>query len=150
MKIKDIKEVIKYFKQYNSYENENYYFHKENDNFKISISSNNEVYQLNTDHENWGVEINNIDDLKIRFKSFTNEDLEDMSNRWNDDLVSLDIPKDCLEEVIHLLRYAMCEQRASNDVWSLIMPFCEEHSATKFEGREKDLMEYSIYNDNNK
>ena len=60
-----------------------YYFHKENDNFKVLISSEGQVYQLNTDHEPWGIELQTLDDLKVRFKSFTGEVLEDVSDRWN-------------------------------------------------------------------
>ena len=79
MEIKDLNEVVKYFKEYTSREDGKYYFHKENDNFKIIITPDKELYQLNTDHEPWGVELDTIDNLKIRFKSFTGENLEDVS-----------------------------------------------------------------------
>jgi len=85
MEIKDLNEVTKYFKNYTSKENGKYYFHKDEDNFKIIISTNNEVYQLNTDHEPWGIEIDTIDNLKIRFKSLTGENLEDVKNTFWDE-----------------------------------------------------------------
>lgn len=59
------------------------YFHKEDDNFKVLISSEGRVYQLNTDHEPWGIELQTLDDLKVRFKSFTGEDIENISDRWD-------------------------------------------------------------------
>jgi len=79
MEIKDLNKVVDYFIKYSG----NKYFHKENDNFKIVITNDNELYQLNTDHEPWGIEIDTIDNLKIRFKSFTGENLEDMTGRWD-------------------------------------------------------------------
>ncbi len=60
--------------------------------------------------------------------------------------ITLEIPKEDIEEVIHLLRYAMCEQPTSNDVWTLLAPFCEEHSEIKFEGREEEYITYSSKN----
>ncbi len=62
--------------------------------------------------------------------------------------ITLEIPKEDIEEVIHLLRYAVCEQRVSNDVWSLLMPFCEENSNIKFDGNEIGLVKYSLYHNN--
>lgn len=61
----------------------------------------------------------------------------------------LEIPEDDIEEVIHLLRYSLCEQRVSNDVWTLLAPFCEDNSKTKFDGKEKEFMHYSTKYDNN-
>jgi hypothetical protein len=85
MEIKDLNKVVDYFIRYGSdLQDGNKYFHKENDNFKIIITKDNELYQLNTDHEPWGIEIDNIDNLKIRFKSFTGENLEDMTGRWDE------------------------------------------------------------------
>jgi hypothetical protein len=86
MEIKDLNEVTKYFEEYTSREDGKYYLHKNNDNFQIIITTDNELYQQNTDHEPWGIEIDTIDNLKIRFKSFTGENLEDVGNRlWNED-----------------------------------------------------------------
>ena len=85
MEIKDLNEVTKYFKEYTSREDGNKYFHKDEDNFKIIITTENELYQLNTDHEPWGIEIDTIDNLKIRFKSFTGENLEDVKNTFWDE-----------------------------------------------------------------
>jgi hypothetical protein len=64
--------------------------------------------------------------------------------------VSLKIPKDDLEEVIHLLRYSLSSQRVSNDVWTLLMPFCEDNSEIKFDGKEEDFLTYDIDHNNNK
>jgi len=59
------------------------------------------------------------------------------------DKIILEIPKEDIEEVIHLLRYAICEEAVSNDVWTLLMPFCEENSQIKFEGKEEEFNTYS-------
>ena len=64
--------------------------------------------------------------------------------------IILEIPKEDIEEVIHLLRYAMCEEPTSNDVWTLLAPFCEEHSSIKFDGREEELLMYSSKNSKQK
>ena len=80
MGIDDLSEVIKYFKEYSSKDFGKCYYHKENDNFTIVITTDNELYQLNTDHEVFGIELDTIENLKIRFKSFTGEDLEYASN----------------------------------------------------------------------
>jgi hypothetical protein len=86
MEIKDLNEVTKYFKEYTSREDGKYYFHKDEDNFKIIITTDNELYQLDTDHEPYGIELDTIDNLKIRFKSFTGENLEDVKNTfWDED-----------------------------------------------------------------
>jgi hypothetical protein len=86
MEIKYLNEVTKYFKEYTSREDGKYYFHKDEDNFKIIITTDNELYQLNTDHEPYGIELDTIDNLKIRFKSFTGENLEDVKNAfWDED-----------------------------------------------------------------
>jgi hypothetical protein len=82
MEIKDLNEVVKYFKEYTSKEDGKYYFHKEDDNFNIIITPDNNLYQLNTDHEIWGIELDTIDKLRIRFKSFTGDELENLSDRW--------------------------------------------------------------------
>lgn len=57
--------------------------------------------------------------------------------------IILEIPKDHIEEVIHLIRYAMCEEAVSNDVWTLLMPFCEKHSIVKYKGNEEAFLSYS-------
>lgn len=56
--------------------------------------------------------------------------------------IILEIPEEYKEEVIHLLRVALSNEAVSNDVWTLLMPFCEEHSSIKFTGREKDFLNY--------
>jgi hypothetical protein len=75
----ELSEVVEYFCEYTTREDGKKYFHKENDNFHIIITPENELYQLNTDHEVWGIELETIEDLKIRFKSFTSENLEDIT-----------------------------------------------------------------------
>lgn len=84
MDIKDLSEVVNYFQEFTSREEGKYYFHKDSDDFKIIITKDNELYQLNTDSEPWGIELNTIDEIKIRFKSFTGEDLEDIKNTFWD------------------------------------------------------------------
>lgn len=63
--------------------------------------------------------------------------------------ITLEIPKENIEEVIHLIRYALCTQRSSNDVWTLLMPFCEDNSKIKFDGNEEAFLNYEIDYDNN-
>lgn len=80
MNISDLSQVTQYFYMYGKDEKlGRKFFHIENDNFKIIITPENELYQLNTDHEPWGIELDTIENLKIRFKSFTGENLEDGS-----------------------------------------------------------------------
>jgi hypothetical protein len=76
--------LTKYFHNYYTDHKGTKYFHKENDNFKIIITEDNELYQLNTDHEPYGVRIDTMNKLKIRFKSFTDENLEDITDRFWD------------------------------------------------------------------
>lgn len=64
--------------------------------------------------------------------------------------IILEIPEEDIEEVIHLLRYAISEEPTSNDVWTLLMPFCEENSNIKFDGREEDFLNYSSKNSKQK
>jgi hypothetical protein len=54
------------------------YYHNECDWFQIMIFENNELYQINTEHEMYGIELKTIDDLKQRFKSFTGEELSNI------------------------------------------------------------------------
>jgi len=63
--------------------------------------------------------------------------------------IILEIPDEDIEEVIHLLRYAASEQRVSNDVWTLLMTFCEDNSKIKLDGKEKEFLYYSKEYDNN-
>ena len=84
MDIKDLNQITQYFVQYMEDEQGGQmFFHKENDNFKIIITPDKELYQQNTDHEIYGIELDTIDNLKIRFKSFTGENLEDVSRTWD-------------------------------------------------------------------
>ena len=52
------------------------YYHKKEDCFQIAIFESGQLYQLNSDHEKQGIELKTLDDLKIRFKSFTGEEFE--------------------------------------------------------------------------
>ena len=84
MDIKDLNQITQYFVKYRKDEQPGHkFFHKEHDNFKIIITPDKELYQLNTDNEPWGAELDTIDNLKIRFKSFTGENLEDVSRIWD-------------------------------------------------------------------
>ena len=82
MIVSELEEVVGYFSEYTTRESGKKYFHKEEDNFHIIITPKNELYQLNTDHEVWGIELETIEDLKVRFKSFTGENLEEVSREW--------------------------------------------------------------------
>lgn len=55
------------------------FYHKEQDVFHIIIfTETNQVYQLNTDHEIYGIELETFKDLRIRFESFTGEKIYDI------------------------------------------------------------------------
>jgi len=79
------------------------FFHKEESNFHIILfPETNVVYQINTDHEIFGVELETYDELVIRFESFTREKIDNIEPRtmeiWEEadkkfNLESL-IPKD--------------------------------------------------------
>jgi succinate dehydrogenase flavin-adding protein (antitoxin of CptAB toxin-antitoxin module) len=43
------------------------------------------------------------------------------------DKVNLEIPKENVDEVIHLIRCALTDERTSNEVWTLLMRFCEKY-----------------------
>ncbi len=100
MDIKDLNQITQYFVQYGKDEQLGHkFFHKENDNFKIIITPDKELYQLNTDHEPYGIELDTIDNLKIRFKSFTGENLEDVSRTYNQiiDEANTNYLRNCLD-----------------------------------------------------
>jgi len=54
-----------------------YFYHNESDEFHIVIFENNEVWQINSEHEIQGVELKTLEKFEIRFKSFTGDNLED-------------------------------------------------------------------------
>ena len=55
------------------------FFHKKQDVFHIIIfPETNQVYQLNTDHEIYGIELETFKELRIRFESFTGEKIYDI------------------------------------------------------------------------
>jgi hypothetical protein len=91
MKVEEILEIEKHFRKYSESDYIDYYepkpipvrgkyIHNEWDNFKIVIFEDNEVYQLNSDHEIQGVELEGLDDFKIRFKSFMGESMTEYLN----------------------------------------------------------------------
>ena len=73
MNIKDLNQLLTYFTEYSSETDKKYYHNGEN--FEIIVYDDNSVFQTNSDHERQGVELDTIDNFKIRFKSFTGEDL---------------------------------------------------------------------------
>jgi hypothetical protein len=75
MNKKDLSQLKKHFTQYLFSKDVGNYYHKEN-NFHISITKDGEVYQLNSDHEQQGIELDTLENFKIRYKSFTGENLE--------------------------------------------------------------------------
>lgn len=78
MTIEEINYIKQYFEEYSNGNNIKKYYHINCNGFKILISDTNTVYQLNTDHEVWGIELSTIDKFKTRFESFTGEKLEDI------------------------------------------------------------------------
>ena len=83
MKVEDLDIIKNHFEEYSkgTYHSPIYfgndscikYYHKKEDDFHIAIFENCEVYQLNSDHEIQGVELIDLEQFKIRFKSFTGE-----------------------------------------------------------------------------
>jgi len=89
MKTKDLKKIEKYFTMYSDSDYQDYwssnpekckrYFHKMEE-FHIIVFEDNSVYQLGTEAEPIGVELETLEDFKIRFKSFTGEDVENIGD----------------------------------------------------------------------
>ena len=71
MNSKDIEYIKNYFINYSI----NKYFHN-GENFHILIGEVDELYQLNSDHEEQGIELETLEEFKIRFKSFTGEEFD--------------------------------------------------------------------------
>ena len=83
MNKKDLNQITEYFSEYNKSEsNIKCTHHREN--FEVIIYNDGVVYQLNSDHESQGIELDTLDNLKIRFKSFTGEELENISDDCED------------------------------------------------------------------
>ena len=83
MNKKDLNQITEYFSEYNKSEsNIKYTHHREN--FEIIVYNDGTVYQLNSDHERQGIELDTLGNLKIRFKSFTGEELENISDDCED------------------------------------------------------------------
>lgn len=94
MNKEDLNKIEKYFEKYsegeyhssfgsNDKQNAKSYYHKW-ECFYLIVFDNGDVYQLNSEHEIQGVELNTFDSIKIRFKSFTGEDVENIGNTEND------------------------------------------------------------------
>lgn len=61
-------------------------FHKEHDNFHILVFDDTaEVYQADTDHEIFGIELETMDKLKERFESFTGDKIDNIETRAYED-----------------------------------------------------------------
>ncbi len=89
---KEIEQVGKYFECYSEapyrdaygyHDNEicKKFFHKEYDSFHIAIfQETNSVYQLNTDHEIYGIELETFENLEMRFFSFTGDHVHNVED----------------------------------------------------------------------
>lgn len=86
----DIKIIEKYFIEYSDKDycdicdtNKSgkckWYFHK-GENFHIIIFEDNSVYQSGTENNYIGIELKTLKDLKIRFKSLTGENYDNVIN----------------------------------------------------------------------
>ena len=63
--------------------------------------------------------------------------------------VTLEVPKEYGEEVAHLLRYAMGEQRVSNEMWTTLNTWCDANSKIKLSSPEAMLSYSANYNNKN-
>lgn len=80
-----ISQIALFFVEYakGQREEEKLFFHMEEE-FHVGIFIENEeqvVYQLNSDHEAQGIPLETWKDLEVRFKSFTGEDVNFVSER---------------------------------------------------------------------
>tara|TARA_Y100000389_G_scaffold182673_1_gene199483 strand:+ start:529 stop:810 length:282 start_codon:yes stop_codon:yes gene_type:complete len=58
-----------------------HYYHTEEDYFKIIIFEDDSVYQINSEHETQGIELEDYDKLAKRFESFTGTNIELNQNK---------------------------------------------------------------------
>ena len=89
MDIKEIEELEQWFTKYSESDYvdcctppepvRGSYYHKW-ESFDIVIFKTNEVYQTNSDHDTQGIELKTMDDIKLRFKSFTGEPIEKLND----------------------------------------------------------------------
>jgi hypothetical protein len=63
--------------------------------------------------------------------------------------VTLEVPKEHAEEVVHLLRYAMGEQRVSNEMWTTLNGWCDANSKIKLSSPEAMISYSANYNNEN-
>jgi len=95
MKKEDIEKILPLFKKYSDRDFDSvyikgpkkaeWYFHKGEDYFQIIIfEEDNSVYQLDTEADTFGIELETIESLQIRFESFTGEKLENIDPSWDE------------------------------------------------------------------
>lgn len=88
----EIKKIEEYFTCYSETEMYDYmwerglqvrwFFHKEEDYFKLAIfTENNTVYQGGTEANTIGVELETFEELMVRFESFTREKIDNITQR---------------------------------------------------------------------
>ena len=58
-------------------------------------------------------------------------------------MINLEIPDEIIGEVIHLLRYAMCDEPTSNEAWVTLNKICDKYGEKI---TDKELLMYSINN----
>jgi len=63
--------------------------------------------------------------------------------------VTLEVPKEYAEEVAHLLRYAMGEQRVSNEMWTTLNAWCDANSKINLTSPEAMISYSANYNNEN-
>ncbi|HEY9704689.1 MAG TPA: hypothetical protein V6C58_19765 [Allocoleopsis sp.] len=89
MTTEEIKQIEEYFRQYSDSDlydvlgnqiKARWFSHKEEDYFQIIIFEDNEVYQAGTEANTIGIELKTIQDLQVRFKSFTGAELDYIPN----------------------------------------------------------------------
>lgn len=105
MTTEEIKQIEEYFRQYSDSDlydvlgnqiKARWFSHKEEDYFQIVIFEDNEVYQAGTEANTIGIELKTIQDLQVRFKSFTGAELDYIPNEsWKSTLTK------CLKKIMH-------------------------------------------------
>jgi hypothetical protein len=93
MNQEEIEKTLKYFKIISDHPYQDcpschpqaakWYFHKGEDYFQIAVFETGEVYQAGTEADLIGVELRTFKDLQIRFTSFTDENIETISDAWD-------------------------------------------------------------------
>lgn len=73
------------------------------------------------------------------------ETYNDMKSVIDNEKIILEIPKDDIDEVVHLLRYALVSERTSNHVYTLLHNFCDDNCGQLTIG---EIINYKSNNDN--